>query len=871
LAKSDQSRHRRLSYKTLIGFFLFFAAATLLMDQAQVTKKVDSLIYDAWVRLGQSAPSDDMVIVGIDSQSVASHGRWPWSRVDQATIIDNISQAGADVIITDILYSEHDRLNPAADDEFARALADSGRVILPVITEGRGSDPSLAERLPISAFSSTARELGHVFLPIDSDGIVRRAHLKGGFRNAHWSILPLAGMEVLGEAPDPLPGNTVQDIGPSLQWRGDKEVLIPFHGPKNSFKVIPALDVLNGNFDPAVFHSNVVFFGLTASGLADVVPTPILGIDQPIPGVEVHANIYSALRNGDMVEQIGSWPAYVLVFLSIALLLAIYTRMRPRWGLFYTITLALMPVLLSYLAYELGRIWFAPLLAVVPVLMAFPLWSWHRLEFAGRFLHSETNKLAIYDDDIGLTGQLPVSNLFESAVGHLGLKRWFLQIDDRLTEGDSEGLEPERVTSDDWSAKEGFTTKRFDGKSQLVVGFDFGQSQLNEQFSRFVDNASRVQRMVEVPVQGGTIENLQNDADRLSKQNQRILQLKVLDDNIFNGSPAGLIVWNAVGEMMRVNEMASSMFSTHNLANKSIRDFLLLLDKDPDQIDRRQFEALMLNGESWQINAVNGSSELVVDFSVLGDELSDRLVVASVVDLSEIRRAERLRGELIEYLSHDLRSPLISSLYLVNQVRENSDDESIDSLKQVESNVNKTLKMIDDLLGVTRAEHLKAEQLQPVFFENIIENTVDQLLPQARQKNISLKLENVEDEIWISADASLLERAFINVVGNAIKYSGADSRVMISATLEGGTEVVTRVSDQGIGIPSSRIGMLFERFHRDPQAQKQYAGTGLGLALVAKVVNQHGGKVTASSVEGSGTTIEIRLPVVEVESVSMSA
>jgi len=73
------------------------------------------------------------------------------------------------------------------------------------------------------------------------------------------------------------------------------------------------------------------------------------------------------------------------------------------------------------------------------------------------------------------------------------------------------------------------------------------------------------------------------------------------------------------------------------------------------------------------------------------------------------------------------------------------------------------------------------------------------------------------------------------------------------------------ISDQGIGIPASRIDMLFERFHRDPDAQRQYKGTGLGLALVSKVVKQHGGTVVARSEEKVGTSIEIRLPVLEFE------
>ena len=276
----------------------------------------------------------------------------------------------------------------------------------------------------------------------------------------------------------------------------------------------------------------------------------------------------------------------------------------------------------------------------------------------------------------------------------------------------------------------------------------------------------------------------------------------------------------------------------------------------------------MLHGQNLQMNYVHGEDELIIDFNVLGDELYERLIVASTVDLSEIRRAERLRSELIEYLSHDLRSPLISSLYLVSQDRENAPAEKdVKPLLQVESNINKTLKMIDDLLGLTRAENLSVEHLQPVFFENLIESTIDQLLPQARQKNINLVTEVIDEDVWVSADSSLLERAFVNVVGNAIKYSPEGTEVGIYTSIKDGKWIVTDVVDQGIGIPESRINKLFERFHRDPDVQKSFKGTGLGLALVATVLKQHGGIVSASSVESEGTTISFRLPILELESV----
>lgn len=865
----DVRRRGRMGYWTLIVFYLFFGLLTWLMNQFEVTLKMDRLIHDSWVRLNQSEPSKDIVIVGIDANSVAQHGRWPWSRDDQAKIIDNLTAAGSRIILIDVLYADYGVTNPEGDARLAYSMQKSGAVILPIVTEGRGADVKDGERLPIPEIAIAALDLGHIFLPIDSDGIVRRVFLKAGFKKPHWSILSLVAMQKTGEAPDELPGVRVRHTDTATNWVGDYEVLIPFHGQKGTFTTISAVDVLNNQFDKSLFQNSVVFFGLTATGLGDAVPTPILGLDQPIPGVEVHANIYNSLRAGTMVTEIGPLLDFVLVALSIALLLAVYSKLRPRWGFLVTVLLGMLPVLISFLLYRYAGLWFGPLLASLPILLAFPLWTWHRLEFATRFLRTETNKLSIYDDDLDVTSGAPLVSLFENAQTHLGLQSWFVYAKGKLNSSKQLAIgDVEKINSYEWIRRDGMQVKRYASTEPVVVGYQFENPLMSYRFGHYLDNASRVQELIELPNVGGTIEGLQRDADKLSKQNQRMLQLKVLNDNIFNGSPAGLIVWNSVGELLRHNDLAFEMFKDLRLSNSTLFDFFVSIGKDPLRIDREPFEAIMLHGQNKQMNHIHGEDELIIDFNVLGDDLTERLIVASTVDLSEIRRAERLRSELIEYLSHDLRSPLISSLYLVAQEREDATPEKdVRPLKQVEANIDKTLKMIDDLLGLTRAENLSVDHLQPVFFENVTESAIDQLLPQARQKNIKLTVREFEEDVWVSADSSLLERVFANVFGNAIKYSPENTEVVITTSIVDGQWVETHVADEGIGIPESRINKLFQRFHRDPDVQQSFKGTGLGLALVATVVKQHGGTVSASSVEKEGTTICIRLPILDMQSV----
>jgi len=130
-----------------------------------------------------------------------------------------------------------------------------------------------------------------------------------------------------------------------------------------------------------------------------------------------------------------------------------------------------------------------------------------------------------------------------------------------------------------------------------------------------------------------------------------------------------------------------------------------------------------------------------------------------------------------------------------------------------------------------------------VLFDSIVDNAVVQLMPQARGRNIKIEIEEKDNDVWVNADAALLERAVVNIISNAIKYSPENTTVFVESY-----------------IAPEMMDNLFKRFKRDAQVSKQFKGIGLGLALVSRVVTQHGGRVWASS-PGVGTLISVEVPV----------
>ena len=867
------SRRRSITILWLAGFLGLLLCLTWLLDWSESTRKVDRLLHDSWVRIHQRDAPDDIVIAAIDPKSLQELGRWPWQRNLQALMFEQLKRNGAGAVVIDILYTEaSDRVGN--DSALSSAIGDLSLSILPVLTEGRSVSRN-GVTLPLPDLSRAVTDLGHIFLPIDDDGIVRRVNLKSGFNRPHWPALSLAALQAIEpyrEYDDAnLPGRRLENTAVNFRWVQDYEVYIPFYGPSGTFTRISAVDLVRGDVPLEAIANKIVFVGLTTTGLGDVVPTPVSALDQPVPGIEIHANIFAGLRDGSLVTRINRYTNLLVALVLLPFMLLVYSRAPPQWGLLGAMIGAAAPVLLSFFLYRYARLWYPPLAASLPILISYLFWSRHRLAFVNRFIEREQSKLEPHLPQHDSRNNTLLVDFFNHALRHLPIAGWRFSAKGELFQG-GVGLPDYRVAGGDskWRHHREVYAKEFPTPGKLHIELAIPDAKLGQEIIRYVDTLARVQsRHLPGPL-SGSIERLQNNAHRLSEQMAWMRSVKVFSETILEGSPIGFAVWNPAGEQVRGNELLLEMVPNLK-GSRELFDFLLAIGRQPDQgDDEEHLNGLLLRGEPWQITHVDSSSEreLIINFSAVGDTLRDRLICASVIDVSDIRSAERARSEMVDYLSHDLRSPLISALYLLEDEDEDEETRSNQKMNtevkaRIENNIHHSLSMMDDLLNVARADSLREESFSELLFNAVLDNVLDQLMPQARNAKVKFDIEVADADFWMDGDAGSLERAVSNVIGNAIKYSPSHTKIRVELTDDDGyAELV--VTDEGIGIDPAMADQLFTRFKRDSKVADQFKGIGLGLALVSRVVRQHRGTVKASSVE-NGTRITMRLPIKSVE------
>jgi signal transduction histidine kinase len=231
--------------------------------------------------------------------------------------------------------------------------------------------------------------------------------------------------------------------------------------------------------------------------------------------------------------------------------------------------------------------------------------------------------------------------------------------------------------------------------------------------------------------------------------------------------------------------------------------------------------------------------------------------------VNRLQALDQRRTEFVNMVSHDLRGPLTSILSYAEDIAEEDglSDQQRTGLAVIVRNTGRLTGMADELLSLARAESpVRPLDARPVRVAELVDGVLSAVGPTAQAGGLTLD-RDVADDLWVEGDAGQLERALMNLVGNAVKFTPPGGRVSVSAAAGGTGGVRLAVRDTGIGIPESERATLFEPFRRARNATAAaIPGTGLGLAVVRAVVHQHRGSIDLESTEGAGTVITLTLP-----------
>jgi len=241
----------------------------------------------------------------------------------------------------------------------------------------------------------------------------------------------------------------------------------------------------------------------------------------------------------------------------------------------------------------------------------------------------------------------------------------------------------------------------------------------------------------------------------------------------------------------------------------------------------------------------------------------DRTIFCVAHDMTERKQAERLRQEVVQMVSHDLKTPLStvrSFLEMLDAgVFGDLSDRGQQLLKLADSSTVRMLTLIKDLLDIEKMEAgmLQLERKQ-VDLQDLLEQSAGSVSAQATEHGVEVEVQPCE--LKVTADPARIVQVLVNLLSNAIKFSSRGAIVELAADVDGDW-VAVRVSDHGRGVPSEKIATIFDRFSQVRASDaSEKGGSGLGLAICKALVELHGGQISVESQDGCGSTFVFKLP-----------
>ncbi len=242
--------------------------------------------------------------------------------------------------------------------------------------------------------------------------------------------------------------------------------------------------------------------------------------------------------------------------------------------------------------------------------------------------------------------------------------------------------------------------------------------------------------------------------------------------------------------------------------------------------------------------------------------LGSRLVLALVEDRTRERRVESVRRDFVANVSHELKTPVGAIRLLAEAVSDAAEDpEAVRRFSgRMLTESDRLSRLVQQVIELSRLQGDEPpESPLPVSLDDVIDVAVDTSAIDAGAKGISV-VTGGRSGLKVFGNEEQVTAAVANLVANAVSYSEEGATVLVTTKAAGGSVEIS-VVDQGIGIPTTEIDRIFERFYRvDPARHRSTGGTGLGLSIVKHVAATHGGEVRVWSVEGQGSTFTLTLP-----------
>jgi PAS domain S-box-containing protein len=243
-----------------------------------------------------------------------------------------------------------------------------------------------------------------------------------------------------------------------------------------------------------------------------------------------------------------------------------------------------------------------------------------------------------------------------------------------------------------------------------------------------------------------------------------------------------------------------------------------------------------------------------------------RRMIASMMDITARKEAERMKSDFVSFVSHQLRTPLSGMNWMLELANDTPGlpETARDYIAEARESADRLGGLVNDLLDVSRLESGRlALALEPVQLGELTRSVLDESRALVEAKGHQLRLELSEAAPSVLADAQLMRQAVANLMSNAIKYTPAGGTIEVVLAQEDG-HLRWQVKDSGIGIPKAAQPRLFEKFYRaDNALAMETEGTGLGLNLVRLIIEQFGGTVWCDSEEGHGATFGFAVPAME--------